>query len=56
MMFLIMAGTVRYQNSEWTKLYRRLVQTKCPTDTLTGAKKGKMQVIGRVAGQMIETL
>jgi hypothetical protein len=25
MMFLIVAGAVRYQNSEWSKLYQRLV-------------------------------
>lgn len=56
MLFLIVAGMVRYQNSEWSKLYQRLIQTKCPTDTLTGEKKGKMRVIGRIAGQLIETM
>ncbi len=56
MMFLIVAGVVRYQNSEWSKLYQRLVHTKCPADALTGERKGKMRVIGRVAGQMIETM
>jgi|SRR5215469_8220669 len=28
----------------------------CPADVLTGEKKGKMRIIGRVAGQMIETM
>ncbi len=56
MMFLIVAGAVRYQNSEWAKLYQRLIQAKCPMDTLTGKRKGKMRVIGRIAGQMIETM
>jgi hypothetical protein len=56
MMFLIVAGAVRYQNSEWAQLYQRLVNTKCPADALTGKRKGKMRVIGRVAGQMIETM
>jgi hypothetical protein len=55
-LFLIVAGMVRYQNSEWSKLYQRLIQTKCPTDSITGEKKGKMRVIGRFAGQMIETM
>jgi transposase len=55
-LFLSVAGMVRYQNSEWSKLYQRLIQTKCPTDTLTGKKKGKMRVIGRIAGQLIETM
>jgi len=56
MMFLIVAGMVRYQNSEWSQLYQRLVQAHCPADVLTGEKKGKMRIIGRVAGQMIETM
>lgn len=56
MMFLVVAGAVRYQNSEWAQLYQRLIHTKCPVDVLTGERKGKMRVIGRIAGQMIETM
>ncbi len=30
--------------------------TKCPYDERTGERKGKLRVMGRVAGQMIETM
>ena len=56
MLFLSVAGMRRFQTSEWSKLYQRLIQTKCPTDTITGEKKGNMPVIGRIAGQLIETM
>ncbi|GCE12496.1 transposase [Tengunoibacter tsumagoiensis] len=55
-MFLIMADAVSHKNNEWGKFYHRLFQIKCPVDALTGERKGKMRVIGRVAGQMIETM
>ena len=55
MMFLIVASITR-QETEWAYLYKRLVQTKCPYDERTGERKGKLRVMGRVAGQMIETM
>lgn len=55
MMFLIGANIVR-QETEWAHLYNRLVQTRCPYDERTGERKGKVRIMGRVAGQMIETM
>lgn len=55
MMFLIVAMMVR-EDTEWAKLYQRLVEAKCPCDERTGERTGKKRVMGRVAGQMIETM
>jgi transposase len=55
MMFLIVATVIR-QETEWAILYQRLVQTKCPYDDRRGVRTGKLRVMGRVAGQMIETI
>lgn len=55
MMFLIV-GSVIQQETEWAHLYERLVQSKCSYDERKGARAGKLRVVGRVAGQMIETM
>jgi len=55
MMFLIVASITR-QDTEWAYLYKRLVQTRCPYDERTGERKGKLRIMGRVAGQMLETM
>jgi transposase len=55
MMFLIVFGLIT-RDTEWAKLYERLVQAKCPVDPRTGQRVGKLRVIGRVAGQLIETM
>jgi hypothetical protein len=55
MMFLIVSGLIT-RDTEWAKLYERLVQAKCPVDPRTGQRRGKLRIIGRVAGQFIETL
>ncbi len=55
MMFLIVSNLIN-RETEWAKLYERLVQAKCPIDPRTGKRSGKLRVIGRVAGQFIETL
>jgi len=55
MMFLIVSNLIN-RDTEWAKLYDRLVKTKCPYDERTGQRKGKLRVIGRVAGQLIETM
>lgn len=55
MMFLIVANVIK-RETEWAHLYERLVRTKCPYDERTGERKGKLRVVGRVAGQMIETM
>jgi len=55
MMFLIVWNLIQ-RETEWAKLYERLVQAKCPYDLRTGQRTGKLRVIGRIAGQLIETL
>lgn len=55
MMFLIV-GNFLHRETEWAKLYERLVKTKCPYDPRTGQRTGKLRVLGRVAGQVIETM
>jgi len=55
MMYLIVSGLIS-RDTEWAKLYERLVQAKCPVDPRTGERSGKVRIIGRVAGQLIETM
>jgi transposase len=55
MMFLIVSNLVT-RDTEWAKLYERLVQAKCPVDPRTGKRTGKLRIIGRIAGQIIETM
>lgn len=55
MMFLIVAHVIK-QETEWAHLYHRLVLAKCPYDERRQEHVGKLRVIGRVAGQMIETM
>jgi Transposase IS116/IS110/IS902 family len=55
MMYLIVTGLMS-RDTEWAKLYDRLVQAKCPVDPRTGERSGKVHMIGRVAGQLIETM
>lgn len=55
MMFLIVAHVIT-QETEWAHLYERLVQAKCPYDERRQKRVGKLRVVGRVAGQMIETI
>ena len=55
MMFLIVSNLIN-RDTEWAKLYERLVKARCPYDQRTGQRKGKLRIIGRVAGQLIETM
>jgi transposase len=56
MMFLVVSQAIRLQDNEWARLYERLVKTKCPYDERTRSHVGKLRVIGRIAGQMIEIM
>lgn len=56
MMFLVVSQASRLQDNEWARLYERLIKTKCPYDERTQSHVGKLRVIGRIAGQMIETM
>jgi hypothetical protein len=54
-MFLIVGNAIR-MDCEWSRLYERLVPKKCHYDERTRTYKGKLKVIGRIAGQMIEMI
>jgi hypothetical protein len=54
-MFLIVGNAIQ-QDTEWAKIYQRLVQRKCNYDEKTRSYKGKLKVIGRIAGQMISLI
>lgn len=54
-LFLIVANAIQL-DSEWKRLYERLVPKKCSYDERTREYKGKKKVIGRIAGQMISLI
>lgn len=54
-MYLVAINAVRL-DTEWAKLYHRLVPLKCGYDERTRSHRGKLKVIGRIAGQMIEMI
>jgi transposase len=54
-MVLMVCSAVR-MDCEWARIYERLVPIKCRYDERTRSYKGKLSVIGRIAGQMIELL
>lgn len=56
MMFLIVCNAIRRPDSEWAHLYARLLPKKCRFDDRTNRYKGRLVVMGRIAGQMIGTL
>ena len=55
-LFLAVMQAIRLRDNEWARLYDRLVKAKCPYDERTQSYVGKTRVIGRVAGQMTETI
>jgi len=54
-MFLVVANAVR-RDTEWAKLYKRLVPLKSSYDKRTRTYKGIIKVFGRIAGQIIEMI
>jgi hypothetical protein len=54
-MFLIAISATRLDN-EWARIYERLVPIKCGYDERTRSHKGKLKIIGRIAGQIIEMI
>jgi hypothetical protein len=44
------------KDTEWAKIYQRLVLKKCPYDARTRRRTGKKVVLGRIAGQMIKLI
>jgi transposase len=54
-MFLVVSGALR-DNNEWKRLYDRLVRRKCEYDPKTGKYKHTMNVIARIANQMLSVI
>jgi transposase len=53
MLFLCVAHAMQL-DCEWARLYERLVPKKCTYDERKRAYRGKLKVIGRIAGQLLE--
>jgi transposase len=53
MLFLCVANAIQL-DCEWARLYERLVPKKCSYDERRRAFRGRVKVIGRIAGQVIE--
>lgn len=55
-LFLLAISAISDDSTVWSKLYSRLVPLKCVYDARKKKYKGKMRVIGRIAGQMVGVL
>lgn len=55
MFCLIVAQAIQQENA-WSRLYSRLVPSKCTFDERRRAYRGRVKVMGRIAGQMIELI
>jgi transposase len=55
MMFLIVGNAIQL-DCEWAKIYERLVPLKCSYDERTRTYKGKVKVMGRIAGQILSMI
>jgi len=51
--YLAVWQAIKSKESEWSKIYERLVPIKCSYDERKRAYVGKGKIIGRIAGQMI---
>lgn len=56
MLFLIVGNAIQKKDCEWARLYERLVPVKCRWDERTRSYKGKLVVMGRLAGQITEMI
>jgi hypothetical protein len=56
MLFLIVGNAIQMKDCEWAKIYERLVPVKCRWDERTRSYKGKLTVMGRLAGQITEMI
>ena len=52
MVYLLVLQVIKH-DTEWAKIYQRLVPKKCSYDERRRKYIGKRKVIGRIAGQMI---
>jgi transposase len=56
MLFLIVGNAIQKKDCEWARLYERLVPVKCRWEERTRSYKGKLVVMGRLAGQITEMI
>lgn len=54
-LYMVALRAVR-EEGPWKQLYERLVPLKCSYDSRTGRYRGKLRIIGRVAGQITELI
>jgi transposase len=55
-LFFLAVGNAIRMDCEWTRMYVQLVSRKCAYDERTRTYRGKVKVMGRIAGQMISTI
>ncbi len=55
-MYLVVWQAIRLKESEWSKMYERLVPIKCSFNEKTRQYAGRGKVMGRIAGQMISVM
>lgn len=53
--YLVVINAIR-RDTQWKTLYDRLVPVKCTYDERLGRYRGRMKVVGRIAGQMITVI
>ncbi len=56
MMYLIVWQAIQMKDSEWARLYERLVPRLCSYDERKQSYTGKGKVIGRLAGQITSVI
>lgn len=56
MLFLIVGNAIQMKDSEWAKLYERLVPRMCMYDEARQVYRGKVKVMARIAGQIIAVM
>lgn len=55
-MFLIVANAIQMRDSEWAKLYQRLLPRKCRYNERLQDYQDKLLLMGRLAGQIVEMI
>jgi transposase len=56
MIFLIVGNAIQMRDSEWAKLYQRLLPRKCRYNERQQDYQDKLLLVGRLAGQLIEMI
>jgi hypothetical protein len=54
-MFMVALRAIK-ADTEWKRLYERLVPLKCAFDPRRKTYRGRMRVVGRVAGEITERI